>query len=482
MNNHYDTIIVGTGFAGAFFLLRYLEHAPPAARILVLERGSSDTKSWQLANRRTSSIAPEDVFVNLNPQKEWLTSPGFGGNSKCWWGGATRMMPNDFQLKTKYGVGSDWPITYDELEPYYDTVERIMMVSGPVDSPMPRSNPYPLPPHIFSDTDTILKKHFPNGWFHPATARASAPTPTRAACCATGYCELCPVDAKFTIQNGLSHIYKDPRVTLQLDSAAAEIETHGGVATAVSYTRGNELERATADSVVLAASALFNPHILLRSHIDHALLGKRLHEQMPVDVCLNLHGVKGYNGSTSISGNGYLFYDGEHRREHAGCLIETWNSPANYDRAGLRTERGRYTERAYLRFMFDEIPSNENTVTVDPRNGRLAQTKFVGYSSYAQRGANRIPAMIDVLSQALPVERIESVLLGRTTAHIQGTVVMGNLPDTSIVDRYLVHHQVRNLLVLGASAYPTASPAYPTLTVAALSLWAGDHYFGSAHS
>jgi choline dehydrogenase-like flavoprotein len=132
--------------------------------------------------------------------------------------------------------------------------------------------------------------------------------------------------------------------------------------------------------------------------------------------------------------------------------------------------------------MFDEIPSNENTVTVDPRNGRLAQTKFVGYSSYAQRGANRIPAMIDVLSQALPVERIESVLLGRTTAHIQGTVVMGNLPDTSIVDRYLVHHQVRNLLVLGASAYPTASPAYPTLTVAALSLWAGDHYFGSAHS
>jgi choline dehydrogenase-like flavoprotein len=90
--------------------------------------------------------------------------------------------------------------------------------------------------------------------------------------------------------------------------------------------------------------------------------------------------------------------------------------------------------------------------------------------------------MIDELSRALPVEGIESVLLGRTTAHIQGTVVMGNSPDTSIVDRHLVHHQVRNLLVLGASAYPTASPAYPTLTVAALSLWAGDHYFGSAHS
>lgn len=482
MNYQYDTIIVGTGFAGAFFLMRYLELASPSTRILVLERGASDTKSWQLANRRTSSIAPEDVFVNLSPQKEWLTSPGFGGNSKCWWGGATRMMPNDFRLKTQYGIGTDWPVTYDELEPYYNTVEQIMMISGPIDSPMPRSSPFPLPPHIFSDTDTILKQHFPNGWFHPATARASAPTPTRRACCATGYCELCPVDAKFTIQNGLSRIYKDPRVTLQLDSSVEAVETRGGIATAVSYTRGNVLERATADSVVLAASALFNPHILLRSHIDHTLLGKRLHEQMPIDVCLNLRGVKGYNGSTSISGNGYVFYDGEHRRERAGCLIETWNSPANYGRAGLRTERGRYTERAYLRFMFDEIPSDDNAVTVNSGNAKLAQTKFVGYSSYAQRGAEHIPAMIDRLSQALPVEGIESILLGRTTAHIQGTVVMGNSPDTSIVDRYLVHHQVRNLLVLGSSAYPTASPAYPSLTVAALSLWAGDHYFGSSPS
>jgi choline dehydrogenase-like flavoprotein len=48
------------------------------------------------------------------------------------------------------------------------------------------------------------------------------------------------------------------------------------------------------------------------------------------------------------------------------------------------------------------------------------------------------------------------------------------------VDRYLVHHEFRNLLVLGSSAYPTASPAYPTLTVSALSLWAADHLLGRA--
>jgi choline dehydrogenase-like flavoprotein len=70
--------------------------------------------------------------------------------------------------------------------------------------------------------------------------------------------------------------------------------------------------------------------------------------------------------------------------------------------------------------------------------------------------------------------------LGQSAAHIQGTEVMGNDPATSIVDRYQVHHQYRNLLVLGASAFPTASPAYPMLTVSALALWAADHVVGTA--
>jgi len=482
MTARYDIIIIGTGFAGAFFLMRYLEHAPASAKILVLERGASDSKSWQLNNRRTSSLSPEQVFVNLNPEKEWLTSPGFGGNSKCWWGGATRMMPGDFELKSRYGVGLDWPISYQELEPHYDVVEQVMMISGPPDSPMPRSKPFPLPPHRFSDIDTLLKAHFPDAWFHPTTARASAPTPTRTVCCATGHCELCPVDAKFTVQNGLAQIFQDPRVTLQLNSAVDTIETSAGLATGVTYTRNNREERATSDVVALAASALFNPHLLLRSNINHPLLGKRLHEQMPIDVCLNLKGVKGYNGSTTISGNGYLFYEGDHRRDHAACLIETWNSPSSYNRAALRTERGRYTERAYLRFMFDEIPRDDNMVTVNSLDPRLAETHFAGYSPYAQRGADRISAMIDELAQALPIESVESILVARTTAHIQGTVVMGDSPQESVVDRNLVHHRIHNLLVLGASAYPTASPTYPTLTISALSLRAADRYFGHASS
>ena len=477
MTNRYDLIIVGTGFAGAFFLKRYLEHAPENSKVLVLERGQRDEKPWQLANRRTSSISPEEVFYNNNPEKEWLTSPGFGGNSKCWWAGATRMMPGDFQLKSRYGVGEDWPMAYEDLEPHYNVVEQVMAISGPVDSPMPRSQPFPLPPHRFSDPDALLKRHFPDGWYQPPTARASAPTGTRGVCCASGICDLCPVDAKFTIQNGLAHLYQDPRVSLLLGAAVDKVETSGGIARDVVYTKDGRTDRAAADLVVLAASALFNPHILLRSGIGHRLLGKRLHEQMSVDVCLDLAGVKSYNGSSNISGNGYLFYEGEHRREYAGCLIETWNSPFSYGRSSLRLENKRWNERAYLRFMFDDLPREDNLVRVYAANPNMDETIFNGYSDYAMRGMDRIPKMVEKLGEALPIEGIESISIGRTTAHIQGTVVMGNDPSKSIVDRHLIHHQVRNLLVLGASSYPTASPAYPTVTVSALSLWAADHLF-----
>jgi choline dehydrogenase-like flavoprotein len=464
----YDLIVVGTGFAGAFFLKRFLERSDANVRVLVLERGKSDTKSWQLQNRSTSSIAAEELFVNLTPKKEWVTNPGFGGNSKCWWGGAYRMMPGDFQLKSRYGIGRDWPISYDDLESYYGQAEEIMSVSGPADSPMPRTRPFPLPPHNLSTPDTLLKKHFPDKWFHTTTARASRPIATRPACCSTGYCHLCPVDAKFTIQNGMSQVYKDPRITLQLECPVELIETTGGQVTGVVYTHGDSIEHADADLVVIAASALFNPHILLRSGFEHRFLGRCLHEQLTVNAVIDLRGVKSYNGSTVNTGLGYMFYEGDHRMNHAACIVETWNTPFPSESDGLRIERNRWTERMIVSFIFDDLPREDNYVSVSSKNPRLAETRFNGYSDYTRRAVDQIPSMIDTLSSALPIESVVRVSEQSTTAHIQGTVVMGVDPAESIVDKHLIHHQYRNLLVLGASAFPTANPASPTLTLSAM--------------
>jgi hypothetical protein len=207
-------------------------------------------------------------------------------------------------------------------------------------------------------------------------------------------------------------VFADPRVTLQLHSTVDTVDTAAGVARGVSYTRDGASESAQADLVVLAASALFNPHILLRSGINHALLGKRLSEQMPIDVTLDLAGVKCYNGSTLLSGLGYLFYEGEHRRDHAACMIETWNSPFAYWAGALRSESGRWNERLMLRFLFDDLPRDDNTVTVSPTDPRMAVTRFVDYSDYAKRGAAQVPRMIDKLATVLPIERVAYTEVG----------------------------------------------------------------------
>jgi choline dehydrogenase-like flavoprotein len=144
-------------------------------------------------------------------------------------------------------------------------------------------------------------------------------------------------------------------------------------------------------------------------------------------------------------------------------------------------ENARWTERLIIRFLFDDLPRDDNTVGVSSSDPRIAEMRFTDYSDYAKRGAAQVPRMLDSIAGALPIERVARIETGTTAAHIQGTVVMGSDPNSSVVDRYLVHHQYRNLLVLGASAYPSASPAYPTLTVSALALWAADHVLGHAN-
>ena len=190
--------------------------------------------------------------------------PGFGGNSKCWMGGTTRMMPGDFELKSRYGVGTDWPFRYDELETHYCDVEETMQISGPSDSPMPRS-PIPLPPHRFSDPDALLKKRFPDGWYQIGhLSRERAHRQARCLLCdrlvraVPGRCQIHDSERPGAYLQG-------PRVTLRLSSEGATLDTQGGAVSGVNYLRDGLMERDQADLVVLGASALFNPHIMLRS-------------------------------------------------------------------------------------------------------------------------------------------------------------------------------------------------------------------------
>ena len=469
--NQYDTVIIGSSFASSFFLHAHLQRMPPAARVLVLERGPHTDHAQQVKHRANSPIEVGETFERAgDPTKEWTFSVGFGGSSNCWWACTPRMLPNDFRMRSAYGVGRDWPVSYEELESFYCAAEEIMQISGPGDGPFPRSRPYPQPPHRFTDPDRLLKARNPRQYFHMPTARARVATDTRGACCANAVCRLCPVDAKFTIQNGMRQTYGDPRVTVLLNAEAMAIETTAGVATGVRYAHEGRTKLAKASLVVLGANAIFNPFLLLKSGLDDPLLGRRLHEQAAIEATVYLDGVDNFQGSTSITGHGYMLYDGPHRSRYAGCLIEAWNRPF------FRLEPGRYRQVLNLKFIFEDMPSSDNRVTVSERDPSMPMAYFDARSDYLMAGVRELSNNMPRVLEGLPVERVQlSTKIAPTEAHILGTTVMGDDPADSVVDRRLVHHKVRNLVVAGSSVFPTGAPANPTLTLSALSLYAAAH-------
>lgn len=472
-DNHFDVIAVGSGFATSFFLHGYLPKMGSRARVLILEQGPNEDHDRQIEIRAGSSLDYRSLYKNEHPHKLWRFTPGFGGSSKTWWACTPRFLPHDFKLRSTYGVGRDWPLTYEELEPYYCRAERIMEVSGTDRTDLfPRSMPFPQPPHRLSEPDKILARAYPRLYFPQPTARARLDTATRPACCAIGACSVCPIGSAFTILNGFRDLYSDPRITLLSEARAVRVLTRARSATGVEYLTSGGNRTASADLVILGGGSLFNPHVLLRSGLDGPQVGRNLHEQVSIYVRVDLDGIDNYQGSTSITGHGYMLYDGDHRSQRAACLLESYNVP---QMNRLRPEKGKWRQRMMFKCIIEDLPDPNNRVRIARDDSSKPETIYSGHSEYTQRTLDELPRLLGGVLSPLPVERITFAdSISRSDGHIIGTAVMGDDPSNSVVDRCLKHHQIRNLLVLGSGSYPSSTPANPALTLSALSLWAAD--------
>lgn len=471
----YDLAVVGSSFASSFFLYEYLKHAPANARVVVLERGALWSHDRQISERSNSPFDTDSQYTAVGAHsKAWNFSIGFGGGSNCWWGNTPRLMPADFEMRSRFGQAEDWPFGYDALEPYYEEAEAIMSIAGPRDgSPYPKSGPYPSPPHLQTRPEELLRALDPTKFFEMPTARASTPLDSRAACCGNGVCHLCPMDAKFTILNGLAAPYADPRVTVALGAEVDSVIVEGGAATGVAFRRGAQELSVRADFVALGANAIFNPAILLKSGLKHPLIGKRIHEQIGLRGEVLMDGVPSFQGSTSVTGLAYHLYDDEaRRRDLAACLIETWN-------VGLyRADPGKLTHVLPIRMVFDDLPRDENRVIAAPGETGAPRVHFDGHSDYALRALARAQEDAEKVFSGLPIEGVRMRRAPEPTeAHIMGTAPMGKTAEDSVVDHSCLLHEHRNVAVLGGSAFPTGSPANPSLTIAALSLRAGHAIF-----
>jgi choline dehydrogenase-like flavoprotein len=468
----YSLIVVGTGFASTFFLLEYLKHAPKNARVLVLERGRRLDPMEKLRRRATSDMSFDDMIVNRTPQKQWLQNISFGGGA-CWTGTTPRMHPNDFRMRTLYGVSFDWPLTYDDIEPYYVRAERLMGIGGANEGPYPRSAPYPFPAHRMSTFDELLAKKYPGQHIPLPSARSSSIATGRPICCANGVCSICPIGAKFQVDLHMADLYTDPRITLRLEANVQRVDIQAGQVAGVQYLKDGQEQYARTEFAAVGAHAIMTPYILLRSGLKDRALGRYLNEQIAVDVQIDLAGVNNFDGGQQVSALGLMFLDGPFRSKVPGCLVESWNVP------WLRAERGRWRQRAFIMFGLEDIPSYDNYVGIAGEDPSKPEVYYPRHSDYMRAGFAAVGARVEELIKGLPVESyyVEPQHGLGGSAHIQGTTRMGTDPAESVVDSDQRHHSVRNLMVLGGSVFPTCHAANPTLTLSALSLRAAERLF-----
>src|SRR5436305_5593174 len=276
----YDVIIVGTG-AGGGTLARHL--APSGKRILLLERGD-----W--LPREPSNWLAQDVFVDNRYVSEdtWYDPKGkpfqpqihyfVGGATKLYGAALYRLREEDFgELLHHDGPSPAWPISYDELEPYYTQAEQLYEVHGargedPTEPPA--SAPYPLPPVSHEPRIQQLSDDLSAAGYQPFHApcgiRLNELSPPYSACVRCANCDgfPCAVHGKSDAEVlGVRPALEHPNVELLTNAKAVRLETEpGGTAvSAVIVEREGEVERYEADLIVLASGAANTAKLLLLS-------------------------------------------------------------------------------------------------------------------------------------------------------------------------------------------------------------------------
>ncbi len=463
----YDLIMVGSGFSGTFFLKKYRERFPQA-KVLVLERGRKASHGERILAAREEKGLPnypnmwEAALQKNKGNHAYYFDLSFGGGSNSWWACTPRFLPQDFQMKSLYGLGEDWPLSYEDLEPYYELSESWIEVSGPSQTIFPKKSPYPLAPHHILPFDRQLQQKYGLLVHAQPTARSSKGG-SRSRCCVNSTCHVCPIQSKFSIAEHFASPFEG--VELLTGAQAFSLEMENGLAKSVLYLENGREKAARGEMIVLAANPIFNSHIMLNAGDLSPALGQGLGEQRSLYADLML-GMDNRGGSSTITSNMWMLYEGDFRRERASCLIESHNPPEM-----IRLEKGKLRHLARFKFIWEDLydPRNKVERTDSPY---IPQVSYAGPSDYLQRGKKSLPGEMEKLMADMPVEEIRyDRELSSGESHIIGGHIMG---ENGVVDDNQVHHHYRNVLMLGAGSFPTMTASNPTLTLCAMAIRSAD--------
>ncbi len=494
-------LVAGSGVAGCLTAKGLLARFDD---VLIVERGAPVSHQERLRSgsheRQVPTARHHEVSRGEWAEKVFQCVYALGGTANHWTGRTPRLLPVDFRMHSSYGVMDDWPISYEELEPWYCRAEHELQVAGQDDNPRTRrSQPFPQPAHPLSPADLLVKGCFPEGTLVTLPqARPTRAVGERPACCGSGTCGLCPVDSKYTpLNTHIPELRGSPNARFLTEAVVFSLDAQGlrRVRSAlVKRGDGSEL-RIEADVFVLAGGAIENAAVVLRSVglKPHPLTGRYLadHAELHVTARIERDGFPNY-GSSQTTSLLYEFYDGAFRATRSGALGSVKNRPdldathfvleAALDQ-GLRGEALRRAAAAEFRrqvgitFQLEDRPDPENHLRLGRPSGPLGLPETEFYfkrpSAYVMEGRQAIVEALPRYLASLGVRRLEvSDLLDRA-GHILGTCRMGD-PARGVVDAHLRYHETDNLYIVGASAFPTSSPSNPTLTLAALALRLGS--------
>ncbi|CAI0804308.1 GMC family oxidoreductase [Serratia quinivorans] len=525
-----DVVVIGAGIAGSLAALKMVQ---AGASVLMLESGPEIKRDKAVELFRNSPFKGD--FTEPFPPEPWAPQPkfiptdnnyliqkgpdpyraqylrGVGGTTWHWAGQAFRLLPNDMRMKTLYGVGRDWPIGYEQLEPYYCEAEYQMGVSGDSELDSPRSRPYPLPGIPLPYGFERLKQRIAGLGYEVGIgpqARNSVPYDGRPACCGNNNCmPVCPIDAQY--HGGISAnkaLAAGARIIANAVVHRIEANEQGQIV-AVHYLDRNKVShRVTGKRFVLTANGIESPKILLISTSERypngiangsGMVGRNLMDHPGSSVEFYADEPVWFGRGPMRPGSINNLRDGAFRAERSALRVDVSNtSPVRYlterlirqgyygkalnDKLAFQSER--YVQ---LKCLLEMLPEPENRV-------QLSQTEkdawgiprlevYYKFPEYVHRGYDQ--SMLDFQRIVKQMGGSEAIYSKRglydNNQHITGTMIMGSDGSDSVVDGDCRSHDHPNLFIAGTGVMPSASTVNSTLTGVALALHMADRVLDS---
>ena len=539
----YDVCIIGSG-AGAGPIAYTL--ARSGKKVLILEKGdiysekdfSKDEMAYARRDIFTPNLKDEYHVIEEKIDGKWYKFPTYetgwsfwngnllGGSSNFMSGYFHRLKPNDFKLKSTYGnyKGAnivDWPISYDELEPYYDKVERVIGVSGEYtkyEHAEPRSSKnyaYPkLQEHPISKVIDKSCKELNYISYKVPRAIISQKKENRDACYYSNYCGsyTCSSGAKGSSRAALIQPILDTNNITIIPNAFVFklLTTNNKIQKALYYTKEKIEKSVEAKLFVLAAQAVESSRLLLNSKNGDFPNGLA---NSSGEVGKNLLFTGGGTGSAVIDKDileeEKLFQTGlfvnrglqdwYFTKEFKGGTIDFLFEHANPIRKALKLTKDdngnllfgkklqdkiykNFTKTRVLNFEIftDWMPNNDCKVYIDENykdkyGVPVATIRIGAHPQDVKVGEFLAQKAIDVLKQ-MGAKDIKSDISPLPSANLQaGGCRFGNDPKKSVLNKYCQSHDIENLFVTDGSFMPTGGSVPYTWTIYANSFRVADY-------